>query len=55
MRKKLTAALAVTLLASGAALTACGEENTAGKDAVASGGTFEFVAPGGQTSIHYEP
>ena len=55
MRKKLTAVLAATLLASGAALTACGEENTAGKDAVASGGTFEFVAPGGQTSIHYEP
>ena len=55
MRKKLTAVLAATLLASGAALTACGEESTAGKDAVASGGTFEFVAPGGQTSIHYEP
>lgn len=55
MRKKLTAVLAATLLASGAVLTACGEESTAGKDAVASGGTFEFVAPGGQTSIHYEP
>ncbi|CAM2769050.1 TlpA disulfide reductase family protein [Corynebacterium jeikeium] len=55
MRKKLTAVLAATLLASGAVLTACGEGNTAGKDAVASGGTFEFVAPGGQTSIHYKP
>ncbi|MGH3434788.1 MAG: TlpA disulfide reductase family protein [Thermocrispum sp.] len=26
-----------------------------GDDAVASGGQFEFVAPGGQTTIRYEP
>jgi thiol-disulfide isomerase/thioredoxin len=26
-----------------------------GDDAVAQGGTFEFVAPGGQTDIRYEP
>ena len=56
MRKKLVSAvLAATLVAGGAALTACGEDSTAGKDAVASGGKFEFVSPGGQTSIHYEP
>lgn len=36
------------------ALTACGEENTAGTDAVAQGGTFEFVSPGGQTEISYD-
>ncbi|GAA3550836.1 TlpA disulfide reductase family protein [Amycolatopsis ultiminotia] len=32
-------------------LTACGT----GKDAVAQGGTFEFVSPGGRTSIFYDP
>ena len=26
-----------------------------GDDAVAQGGTFEFVAPGGQTDIFYDP
>ena len=26
-----------------------------GKDAVATGGTFQFVAPGGQTEITYRP
>jgi len=41
---------AVALLAT---VTACSEENTAGTNAVASGGTFEFVSPGGQTSISY--
>ena len=35
-----------------AGLAACGEGAT-GKDAVAVGGTFEFVSPGGQTSISY--
>lgn len=55
MRKKLTAVFAATMLASGAALSACGEDNTAGTNAVASGGKFEFVSPGGQTSIHYKP
>ncbi|MEU0470694.1 TlpA disulfide reductase family protein [Amycolatopsis sp. NPDC006131] len=33
------------------ALTACG----AGTDAVARGQTFEFVSPGGQTQIFYDP
>lgn len=41
-------ALAVAGLA---LLTAC----SAGKDAVARGGTFEFVSPGGRTSIFYDP
>lgn len=34
-----------------AALTGC----STGDDAVAQGGTFEFVAPGGQTDIFYDP
>ena len=34
-------------------LAACGEDSTAGTDAVAIGGSFEFVSPGGQTSISY--
>ena len=52
--KTTTAALAVCLMAGGAALVSCSEENTAGTNAVASGGSFEFVSPGGQTSIHYK-
>lgn len=35
------------------ALTACGKEDTAGQDAVAVGGTWSFVAPGGKTDITY--
>jgi thiol-disulfide isomerase/thioredoxin len=42
------AALVVVLLI---ALAGCG----VGQDAVAPGGTFEFVAPGGQTQIFYDP
>jgi thiol-disulfide isomerase/thioredoxin len=34
-----------------AILTGC----TTGNDAVAQGGTFEFVAPGGKTDIYYDP
>jgi thiol-disulfide isomerase/thioredoxin len=41
--------VAVLLLA--AAVTGCGT----GKDAVAVGGDFEFVAPGGRTEILYDP
>ncbi|RJO76543.1 TlpA family protein disulfide reductase [Nocardia panacis] len=33
------------------ALTGC----TSGQDAVANGGTFEFVSPGGKTEIRYDP
>ncbi|MGW3544352.1 TlpA family protein disulfide reductase [Nocardia niigatensis] len=29
--------------------------STAGKDAVAQGGTFDFVSPGGKTEIFYDP
>lgn len=52
MRIKTVAGMltAIGLLATA---TACSEENTAGTNAVASGGTFEFVSPGGQTSISY--
>jgi thiol-disulfide isomerase/thioredoxin len=38
--------LAVVLLASGC---------SAGADAVSAGGSFDFVAPGGQTDIFYDP
>ena len=41
--------VAVSLLAG--LLTGC----SAGKDAVAQGGTFEFVSPGGKTDIFYDP
>ncbi len=42
--------LLVTLLAA-ALLSGC----STGDDAVAQGGTFEFVAPGGKTDIVYDP
>ncbi|CAM4138667.1 Thiol-disulfide oxidoreductase ResA [Mycobacterium basiliense] len=41
-------AIAVTVLT--ALLSGC-----SGKDAVAQGGTFEFVSPGGKTDIFYDP
>ncbi|WP_019971885.1 TlpA disulfide reductase family protein [Mycobacterium sp. 141] len=44
--KWLVALLAATLLVSGC---------STGDDAVAQGGTFEFVAPGGKTDIFYNP
>jgi thiol-disulfide isomerase/thioredoxin len=43
--------LAALLVAAALALTGC----ATGKDAVASGGDFQFIAPGGQQIIHYEP
>lgn len=46
--------IAVALAVSGLLLAGCGEQNTAGKDAVAIGGTFQFYSPDGQTSIFYE-
>ncbi len=49
VRRGAAAVLAALVLA--AALTACG----AGKDAVRQGDTWQFVSPGGQTVIHYEP
>lgn len=39
------------LLAAALVLTGC----STGDDAVAQGGTFEFVAPGGKTDIFYDP
>ena len=42
------AAAAMTMVL---ALSGC----AGGSDAVASGGTFDFVAPGGQTDIFYDP
>lgn len=48
--------VAASTLAVGVALgaAACGEDSTAGTDAVAIGGEFKFVSPGGQTEISYE-
>ena len=43
--------LLAVLAVSGLALTAC----ASGDDAVAQGGTFDFVSPGGQTQIFYDP
>ncbi|SHE48377.1 TlpA family protein disulfide reductase [Streptoalloteichus hindustanus] len=48
--RRLGAAL-VAGVATVAALTGC----STGGDAVATGGDFQFVAPGGQTRIRYEP
>ncbi len=42
---------ALTLVLAAALLTGC----ATGDDAVAQGGTFEFVAPGGKTDIRYDP
>lgn len=44
-------ATAAVLAAAAVVLAACGT----GSDAVTHGGTFEFVSPGGQTEIHYDP
>ena len=44
--------LAAALLI-GLTLAACSAEDTAGTDAVAVGGTFQFHSPGGQTTITY--
>jgi thiol-disulfide isomerase/thioredoxin len=43
--------LVVVTVLSGLVLTGC----ATGTDAVARGGTFEFVSPGGQTDIFYDP
>lgn len=47
-------ALGCTVLAACAACIVVAGCST-GSDAVAQGGTFEFVAPGGQTDIFYDP
>ena len=51
--KKIAGAVAAAGLLT--TVAACGEDSTAGQDAVAVGGTFQFVSPGGQTSISYPP
>ena len=43
--------LALLLLVGTALVAGC----STGDDAVARGGTFEFVAPGGKTEIFYDP
>lgn len=50
MRSSL-ARVSVAVLAGLVLLTGC----STGDDAVAQGGTFEFVAPGGKTDIFYDP
>ncbi|CDP85466.1 MULTISPECIES: TlpA disulfide reductase family protein [Mycolicibacterium] len=50
MRSSL-ARVSAAVLAGLVLLTAC----STGDDAVAQGGTFEFVAPGGKTDIFYDP
>ncbi|NLE79379.1 MAG: TlpA family protein disulfide reductase [Rhodococcus sp.] len=45
------AGLVATICAGMLTLSAC----ATGTDAVAQGGTFEFVSPGGQTEIFYDP
>ena len=56
MRRRATAGAALAILVSG--LLAGGSGLLAGctgRDAVAQGGTFEFVSPGGKTDIFYDP
>ena len=49
------AVLAVTAAAAlTAGVAACGEDSTAGTNAVANGGSFQFVSPGGKTEISYD-
>ncbi|MGW4099887.1 TlpA disulfide reductase family protein [Mycobacterium sp. NPDC004974] len=49
--RSLVARVSAAVLAGLVLLTAC----STGDDAVAQGGTFEFVAPGGKTDIFYDP
>src|SRR5688572_12766253 len=50
-RARLMPVLLACLTLVAAAVTGC----ATGDDAVASGGTFEFVSPGGKTEIFYNP
>ena len=43
--------MAACVLVVGSLIAACGT----GLDAVATGGTFDFVSPGGKTQIFYDP
>ncbi|SUE94950.1 thiol-disulfide isomerase-like thioredoxin [Mycolicibacterium tokaiense] len=44
-------AVVAAVVVAAASVTGC----TTGEDAVAQGGTFDFVSPGGQTAIFYDP
>lgn len=47
-------ALAIAVLTVPAGVAGCAQDEDAAQNAVASGGTFEFVSPGGQTEIRYD-
>ncbi|HEY5856405.1 MAG TPA: TlpA disulfide reductase family protein [Aldersonia sp.] len=49
--RRSVAAVAAAFAVAGLGLTSC----STGSDAVAQGGTFDFVSPGGQTDIVYDP
>lgn len=51
-RRPHLAATAAALLIT-VAVTGCSADDTAGKNAVAVGGTFQFHSPGGETVITY--
>src|ERR1700757_4264648 len=53
--KRWRPAMAGVAVASAAALLAALLAGCSGRDAVAQGGTFEFVSPGGKTDIYYDP
>ncbi len=48
---KQSLAVVAALVIAAAQVTGC----TTGEDAVAQGGTFDFVSPGGKTAIFYDP
>jgi thiol-disulfide isomerase/thioredoxin len=52
MRRRATAGAVSAILVSGLLAGAVG---CTGRDAVAQGGTFEFVSPGGKTDLFYDP
>lgn len=51
-RQKIKSVVVACASIAALALTSCG---TAGTEAVVQGGTFNFVSPGGQTEIFYDP
>ena len=54
MSSKFVAA-AAALTAAALTLSACQQSEENSKNAVATGETFEFITPGGQTEIRYAP
>ena len=54
MKHKLLPVVA-SLMVVASAITACGQDADKAQNAVASGGTFEFFAPGGEKVIKYAP